>query len=127
MTDTNFPLSSDHEMDDLPRTLRREKEARAREARERASSGLEAAAQGGYASQQDSGYAGADAAATYPATVYGFQVPFFHLVGFFLKAVLAAIPALLLLTLILWGLGQVLKIYFPELLHMQIMITFPKS
>jgi hypothetical protein len=31
MTDTNFPLSADADLDDLPRTLRREHEARARQ------------------------------------------------------------------------------------------------
>ncbi len=60
-----------------------------------------------------------------PATVTRFQVPFFHLVGFFLKAVLAAIPAILLLGAILWGLGTLAQIYFPALVKMRILITFP--
>ena len=34
MTDTDFPLLADEEIDDLPRTLRREREARERATRE---------------------------------------------------------------------------------------------
>jgi hypothetical protein len=60
-----------------------------------------------------------------PATVARFQVPFLHLVGFFLKAALAAIPALLLLGGLFWVLGQAMKTYMPWLLKMQILITFP--
>jgi hypothetical protein len=59
------------------------------------------------------------------ATVARFQVPFFHLVGFFLKAAVAAIPALLLLVGLFWALGQIVKMYMPWLLKMQILITFP--
>lgn len=118
ITDTNFPLNDGTDMDDLPRTLRREREAREREARERAPSGLEAQAAAAYSHEQ----AGYPADATYPATVRRFEVPFFHLVTFFMKAVIAAVPALLLLGAILWGFGQVLKVFFPELLHFQILI-----
>jgi hypothetical protein len=121
MTDTNFPLTADSDMSDLPRTLRREHEARAR-----AASGF-SAEQASYASAPDSSYAQASAAEPYPAAVRRFEVPFGHLVGFFLKAVLAAIPALILLTALLWGFGQVLKIFFPELLQMQIVVSFPKT
>jgi hypothetical protein len=60
-----------------------------------------------------------------PATVARFQVPFLHLVGFFLKAALAVIPALLLLGGVFWVLGQAVKTYMPWLLKMQILITFP--
>ncbi len=128
MTDMNFPLHAGTDMDDLPRTLRREREAREREARERAPSGLEAtssqAAYDSHASNDQTAYSAADA---YPAAVRRLEVPFTHLMGFFLKAVLAAIPALILLTGILWAAGWVLKTFFPELLHMQIMISFPNS
>lgn len=121
MTDSNFPLTADSDMSDLPRTLRREHEARAR-----AASGFEADTRS-YGSQPEASYAPAATAEPYPAAVKRFEVPFFHLVTFFMKAVLAAIPALLLLTALLWGFGQVLKVYFPELLHMQIVVNFPNS
>ena len=119
MADTDYPLS-DADTDDLPRTLRREKEARAREARERASSGLEATA--GYQAAGE-GYA----AEVYPSVVKRLDVPFLHLMVFFLKSVLAAIPALILLTVILWFMGQALQTFFPELVKMKILISFPNG
>ena len=62
----------------------------------------------------------------YPqTTVSRFNVPFLHMVGFFLKAVLAAIPAMILLCLLLWGLGQFAQHYLPWLIKMKILITFP--
>ena len=61
----------------------------------------------------------------YPASVRRFDVPFLHLVSFFLKAVLAAIPALILLTAILWVAGSALEAMFPELIKMKILISFP--
>ena len=62
----------------------------------------------------------------FPATtVTRFQVPFVHLVAFFLKAALAAIPAMLLLGGILWGLGTLAQTYMPALVKMRILITFP--
>ncbi len=130
----NLPLTADGdgEMDDLPRTLRREKEARMRQARER-----EAIAAGLAAPHPDPmGYAGTSSDAyataygqdeTYPAAVRSIEVPFFRLVAFFLKAVIAAIPALLLLGVILWLAGQALETAFPELLKMKILISFPNS
>jgi hypothetical protein len=60
----------------------------------------------------------------YPAVVRGFDVPFLHLVKFFLKAVFAAIPALILLTAILWLLGGLLQAFFPDLVKMKILIGF---
>ena len=44
---------------------------------------------------------------------------------FFLKALFAAIPAIILLGIMLWVMGQVLTTYFPALLKMKILITFP--
>ncbi|MFT5507593.1 MAG: hypothetical protein ACI89J_000657, partial [Hyphomicrobiaceae bacterium] len=43
----------------------------------------------------------------------------------FLKAVIAAIPALILLVGILWLFGEVLTASFPELVKMQILIRMP--
>jgi hypothetical protein len=128
------------ESDDLPRTFRREKEARAREARERAAQERAAApslpvgSEGYSGSASGSGpqiYRSADVEPRigddmpFPASVRRFDVPFFHLVTFFLKAVLASIPALILLGAILWGLGAVLESVFPALVKMKILISFP--
>lgn len=112
--------------DDLPRTVRREKEAR-----ERASIGRAARER----SEPDvAGLLGPrvrpepinpDDGAIPGVTVTRFQVPFRHLVAFFLKATLAAIPALILLMVILWGLGAAAERFFPALVKMRILIHFP--
>ncbi len=135
----SLPLTADGDMDDLPRTLRREKEARLREARER-----EAQAASGFAPPQadplgrsvpasesstgpypiDQPYPFED---SYPAAVRSIDVPFFKLMMFFIKAVFAAIPAIIILGVILWFAGQALEAAFPELLKMKILITFPNS
>ncbi len=60
-----------------------------------------------------------------PASVRGIDVPFTQLVLFFLKAVVAAIPALIVLTAILWVFGAVLEMVFPWLIKMKILISFP--
>jgi hypothetical protein len=127
--------------DDLPRTFRREKEAREREARERAAReraaaptlsaapdpyGIHAAHAAPKIYADPAAPAGAVKAAaldvTVPAVVRAIDVPFGQLVTFFLKAVIAAIPALILLMAVLWGLGQALEMFFPDLLKMKILI-----
>lgn len=145
MADPHFPPLGDEQNDDLPRTFRREKEARAREARERAAQERAAAPSlpaPSAPTQNTMGYGPAPSApaprvdadpdyapqimdAPYPATVQRFEVPFLHLVMFFLKAVLAAIPALILLTVILWFAGSALQALFPELVKMKILISLP--
>ena len=142
MAEPNFMSLGDDQSDDLPRTFRREKEARAREARERAAQERAAA---------PSLPAGPDmrtdvrpdvrmaptpqvlASANtrpmiediaYPSVVKRFDVPFVHLVRFFLKCVLAAIPALILLGVVLWLLGASLQFLFPSLVKMKILIGF---
>lgn len=127
------PLSDDTE--DLPRTLRREKEARAREARERAAQ--ERAAAPTLSMGPDDRprpepqiYAAADvspdtAERPVPASVRSIDVPFPDLVLFCLKAVVASIPALILLGAILWTLGTVLELLLPWLIKMKILISFP--
>jgi hypothetical protein len=130
------PLSDDTE--DLPRTFRREKEARAREAREREAQERAAAPSLPMGSEERSKpqpriYASADfspntsddALPLVPASVRSLDVPFQHLVMFFLKAVFAAIPALILLTAALWALGTLLELAFPWLIKMKILISFP--
>lgn len=145
----SYPLTADDGPDDLPRTLRREKEAREREAREREaadraqaeretlSMGTARMAEPAMAGpvptprNETSLYAMPDSAyiptaePLMPASVQRFDVPFLHLVTFFLKAVVAAIPALILLTAVMWVGGQILKIFFPWLLKAQILIHFP--
>lgn len=108
--------------DDLPRTLRREREAREREAREREGQAPAFAPVPSY----DPG----PAQHAMPdhltgTTVSRFDVPFLHLVAFFLKAVLAAIPAIILLGVLLWVMGDLLMRFFPDLVKMQILIRFP--
>ncbi len=135
-----MPLLGDEHSDDLPRTFRREKEARAREARDRAAQ--ERAAAPSLSTGQDNTFADTFAAAVkpqtaspadiqpvindmpYPASVRRFDVPFFHLVGFFLKAVIAAIPALILLGVVLWLIGAGIQTVFPDLAKMKILIGF---
>lgn len=162
MAEPNFSPLGDESSDDLPRTFRREKEARAREARERAAQERAAAPSlstipdgygpaagpsgsgpisgpisgpnsgSGPASlapqprvQADPDYAPAIADMPYPAAVRRFDVPFLHLVSFFLKAVIAAIPALFLLAVILWVAGAGLQALYPDLVKMKILISFP--
>jgi hypothetical protein len=105
-------------LDDLPRTLRREREARQREAAGRPPAYL----------MRDKPYA--DSPPTdepMPAAVVRFDVPFVHLAAFFLKAVIAAIPALILLGVLLWLAGDLLQTFFPALVKMQILIRFPNG
>ncbi|MBS0241742.1 MAG: hypothetical protein JSS20_06150 [Proteobacteria bacterium] len=120
--------------DDLPRTFRREREARERELREReretptesARGNSGGGAPGFAASEPYHGEAyGYDYAGPPPGTVTRFDVPFGHLVAFFIKAAFAAIPALLLLTLLFWGIGQGLKNYLPGLRHFEVVIRTP--
>jgi len=125
MTDTNFPLTADSDFDDLPRTLRREKEARAREARERRNRSMDANMVGDpptylARTRPSSGSEGELMA----ASVERFDVPFHHLVMFFLKCALAAIPALILLGAIFFFGSKALEVFYPELLRMKILITF---
>lgn len=105
--------------DDLPRTFRREREAREREGRLRDTPR--------FATEfvQDDDVAYMDRAA-HSGAVRRLQIPFLHLMGFCFKAMFAAIPALILLTVLLWLGGQALSIFFPQLGKMQILIHFPK-
>jgi hypothetical protein len=131
------PLLDDTE--DLPRTFRREKEARAREARERAAQERAAAPSLPMGPEdrprpQPQIFATADfnpsaqsgsSSLLVPASVQSFDVPFAKLTLFFLKAVLASIPALILLGTILWTLGSFLEMAFPWIIKTKILISFP--
>ena len=115
MSEPTFSMTAD---DDLPRTIRREREAREREARERQAREREAAMAASVPSiERDGGYG---ALASPPATVTDIDVPFLGLMMFFVKAVFAAIPALIVLTALLWLFGQGLQSFFPQLLKMKI-------
>jgi hypothetical protein len=131
VSEVNFTLLADEGIDDLPRTLRRERDARERAAREEEERKRRATrthdfeplapslAPASYAAPK---HAGADAV---PAIVTRFDVPFLGLVTFFIKAVVAAVPALFLLGVMLWLAGDALKTLFPWLVKMQILIRFP--
>jgi hypothetical protein len=155
MSDLNYPLAADGGPDDLPRTLRRERDAREREARERLAKEREAMAAtpsiGGPSIASSSmggppmagaGMSGPGMSAgmadpyamsdpsygqgePLPSVVRRIDVPFFQLVTFFLKAAFAMVPAILVLGVILWGIGQTLQTFFPQLVKMQILIWFP--
>jgi hypothetical protein len=115
--------------DDLPRTLRREREARER-------SGLGGAGLGGMAGMAQpapapiaSGYVPepgmSDGLVMSGSTVTDVRIPFFRLMVICIKLVLAAIPALLLLGGILWLAGHLLMTFFPWLVKLQILIRVP--
>lgn len=125
MSNSHMAMSADGGPDDLPRTLRREKEAREREARERDARGASSmsAVAPAYPVAEVSGHTWPDEAQ--PAIVTALKVPFLQLMFFFIKAVFAAIPALFVLGVMLWGAGHVLQTYFPWIVKMRILIHFP--
>lgn len=113
--------------DDLPRTLRRERDQRERELREReaqASHDEDLLAQNVKTPAYGAGQYGYAfrAPVAGDGTVTRLQIPFVHLVVFLVKAVVAAIPALVLLTILLWGMGQGLKAVYPDLRHFEIIV-----
>ena len=59
-------------------------------------------------------------------TVVDFDVPLSKLAMFFVRAVFAAIPAMLVLLALLWVLGHTLQTFFPQLLKMKILIYVPQ-
>ena len=135
MAQIDYPLSADEGPDDLPITLRRERDAREREARERAARerGEPDFGDGSTSSYAASGSSGNQGVARahyadepVPAVVKRFDVPFFRLVFFFLKAAVAAIPAIILLMGLIVLAGSVMQSYFPWLMKMQIFIHFPQ-
>ena len=114
MPEPSFSMTID---DDLPRTIRRERDARERETRER-----QEREQAIVEAER------ADAAQHAPApaaTVVDFAVPLAKLTFFFIKAVFAAVPALIVFTAMLWLFGQGLQALFPQLLKLKILIYVP--
>ncbi len=133
MSDAHMALA-DGGPDDLPRTFRRERdaqrEAREREARERAAIDHAFAPPPEPAFAPEVGAGDPYAPVAYPppvpsGVVTSLEIPFAQLVTFFLKALFAALPAIILLGVMLWCMGQILTTYFPALLKMKILITFP--
>lgn len=135
MPEPSLTMSAD---DDLPRTLRRERDARERAQREAASASAMnpgpslRVSPGGPPPQPMSGPHAArgfdddfEHLPAPPATVTAFDVPFWKLSLFLVKVVVAGIPALLLLGAILYGLGQALQTFFPALVKLKILISIP--
>lgn len=104
--------------DDLPRTLRREREAQQRAQHQKMSQPSQP-----FSPPREATWTHDQIAA--PAIVTAIKVPFFRLMLFYIKAVIAAIPAIILLVAILWGLGHLLMMYFPWLVKIQILIRVP--
>jgi hypothetical protein len=142
MSDGKYQPLTDN-MDDLPRTLRRERENRDRAAREQqardqqAQTPAPAAWDRGKVPTTQSTFGASEPSHPYDApysapssggntvVVERFKVPFFSLMAFFIKAVFAAVPAMLILIAMFYGLGMALQKYFPELIKMKILISFP--
>jgi hypothetical protein len=67
------------------------------------------------------------AAAAAPAgAAVGLDVPFSKLMAFFVKAVFAAIPALIILTALLWISAVGLQVLFPDLVKLKVLVYMPK-
>ena len=113
MPEPTFSMTAD---DDLPRTIRRERDARERQAREREAREREAAT-ASVPSIEREGDFGMPAPRS---TVTDIDVPFFRLMMFSIKAVFAAIPAMVALIALLWLFGQGLQSFFPQLVKMKI-------
>jgi hypothetical protein len=128
VADTNFAMMG--EADDLPRTLRREKEARERAAREAEARKRNATLTHDYDNNHraaaDDRAARAGEFAAGGGVVTGFDVPFLALMQFFIKAVFAAIPALIILAVMLWFAGAALKSAYPGLVHTEVVIRVPR-
>lgn len=111
--------------DDLPRTIRRERETREREARERELREKQARERHTAPAPVLGPIAGDFELPAPAVTVTAFDVPFARLAAFFIRAAFAAIPALLIVMAFLWVFGQGLQTFFPQLLKMKILIYVP--
>lgn len=111
--------------DDLPRTFRREREARERDAREREAHERDAAIIEPAFLRRDTSHQPHRLVAEAPTDGL-LQIGFLRLMAFCIKAVFAAIPAILILAVLLWLGGQALATFFPQLPRMQIFVHFPK-
>ena len=129
-SEPSFSLEAD---DDLPRTIRRERdakqarerEARERDARERLS--MEPAPIRSFERQASYGDRQMPYSFAAPAgSIAALDVPFSKLMAFFLKAVFAAIPALVILAAMFWLAGHGLQTFFPDLVKLKILVYMPK-
>ena len=114
MAEPRLTLPGDEDDHDLPRTLRRARAEQAHGGEARFSDTTERREPSGVHSGQvdeDDDYEWASD----EVTVTRLRIPFFHLMGFFVKAAFAAIPALIILTIVLIGIGTALKNVFPGL------------
>ena len=108
--------------DDLPRTFKRDRDARERQAREARAAPVAPSAM---ADIEGLAELARHVSPDDKVTVGAIDVPMRRLAMFFLKAVFAAIPALIVLFVILALMGQLAQTLFPWLIKMRIMITFP--
>jgi hypothetical protein len=114
--------------DDLPRTFRREREAREREARDREAREREADQREAMIIEPAFLRRDPPNRLVAPAAAEDrLQIGFLRLMAFCIKVVFAAIPAILILAVLLWLGGQALATFFPQLPRMQIFIHFPKA
>ena len=137
MAEPRLSMMSD---EDLPRTLRREKEARARESREREAREREArepeahepgptlkpppiGPEPGFNYAADGPFEGV--LEPEPVSVSRLEIPFLHLMLFFIKAVFAAIPALILLVIVAYLIGETLQSFIPWMRQFEIVIRPP--
>ncbi len=121
--------------DDLPLTLRRERANQARQAESTATAKDGQARPALTLDQSPERAASIAPKERWPTGGYGtddprstvtrLEIPFLHLMVFFLKAVIAAIPALILLLVLLWLAGEALTATFPDLVKMQVLIRMP--
>lgn len=131
MADIEYSTLRDGDPDDLPKTLRRERDAQARKAREQAWQEQEVregqAPDVGPLSATYSGSAIPSLQETPAIVITDFKVSIWRLALFFIKCVFAAIPALILLAALLYAAGEILQTLFPWLVKMQILIHFPTA
>lgn len=128
MAEPRFATGGD---DDLPLTLRRAREERDRELRQREEQSAPHTPTPAAARGPEIGAPPLMADPVYDplpiresGTVTRLDIPFLHLVQFCVKAVFAAIPALLVLACLLWLGGRALQTFFPDLGRMKILIQF---
>ena len=112
--------------DDLPRTLRREREARGLDRGNAASSfAFTPTPVSGSAPPSSADAGRGERYVVDGNTVTDIRIPFFRMMMFCFKLVFAAIPALILLGVILWFAGHLLMTYAPWLVKLQILIRVP--
>ena len=123
MSDTSHSTAADGGPDDLPRTLRRARDERNREAHAAA---MAATQSGPTPPRFEPGRRASFDAPLDEGVVTAVKIPFFRLMLFFIKAVFAAIPAMILLGVIVWFAMKGLKLYYPELIQLEVLIRAPK-